>query len=68
MLYEFRVSCPVPPEAAKTFPVLRAVSIAGQTVFYGVVLDQAHLFGLMGRFRRCRLPLAEMQPLATRPP
>ncbi|MFE9454533.1 hypothetical protein [Streptomyces sp. NPDC006739] len=58
----------MPPEAAEAFPELRAVSIAGQTVFYGAVLDQAHLFGLLARFRRCRLPLAEMRPLATQAP
>ncbi|MET7608914.1 hypothetical protein ABZS96_42490 [Streptomyces avermitilis] len=68
-LNEFRVSCSVSPEAAlEMFPELKPVVIAEQTVLYGPVLDQAHLFGLLARFRTYRLPLTEMRPLPTRSP
>ncbi|MGW7259436.1 hypothetical protein [Streptomyces sp. NPDC054834] len=63
MRYEFRVRGPVPENAAQTFPDLDAVMLGRQTVFYGTVIDEAHLFGLLARFRMLGLLVTEMRPL-----
>jgi hypothetical protein len=39
------------------------VVIGNHTVFYGDVSDEAHLFGLLARFRMLGLPIVEMRPL-----
>ncbi|MFI9809480.1 hypothetical protein ACIHEJ_34930 [Streptomyces sp. NPDC052301] len=49
--YEFRVVDCVREAAAEAFPELKAVMIGRQTVFYGDVIDEAHRFGLLKRFR-----------------
>lgn len=47
---------------AEAFPELEAVVIGKQTVFYGDVIDEAHLFGLLARFRMFGLLIVEMRP------
>lgn len=37
--------------------------LGSQTVFYGDVIDEAHLFGLLARFRVLNLLVLEMRPL-----
>ncbi|MGW0615815.1 hypothetical protein [Streptomyces sp. NPDC002788] len=61
--YEFRVAGPVPEAVAEAFPELEAVVIGKQPVFYGDVIDEAHLFGLLARFRMLGLLIVEMRPL-----
>ncbi|MGW7385555.1 hypothetical protein [Streptomyces sp. NPDC054794] len=61
--YEFRVVGRVLEAVAEAFPELEAVVIGKQTVFYGDVIDEAHLFGLLARFRMLGLPIVEMRPL-----
>ena len=61
--YEFRVVSPVPETVAEAFPELEAVVIGDQTVFYGDVVDEAHLFGLLARFRMLHLLIVDMRPL-----
>ncbi|WP_406723596.1 hypothetical protein WJ438_01375 [Streptomyces sp. GD-15H] len=61
--YEFRVVSPVPEAVAEAFPELEAVVIGNQTVFYGDVIDEAHLFGLPARFQMLGLLIVEMRPL-----
>ncbi|SOF02131.1 hypothetical protein SAMN05446589_9223 [Streptomyces sp. OV198] len=60
--YEFRVDSCVPEAVAEAFPELEAVVIGKQTVFYGDVIDEAHLFGLLARFRMFGLLIVEMRP------
>jgi hypothetical protein len=52
--YELRVTGCVPEAVAGAFPELKAVAIGDQTVFYGDVIDEAHLFGLLTPFRGAR--------------
>jgi hypothetical protein len=47
---------------AEAFPELEAVVIGKQTVFYGDVIGEAHLFGLLARFRMFGLLIVEMRP------
>ncbi|MFF4360219.1 hypothetical protein [Streptomyces sp. NPDC001604] len=61
--YEFRVLGPVPEDVAEAFPDLVAVTMGSQTLFYGDVIDEAHLFGLLARFRKLNLLIMEMRPL-----
>ncbi|GAA2504909.1 hypothetical protein [Streptomyces longisporus] len=61
--YEFRVVGPAPEDVAAAFPELVALMMGSQTVFYGDVIDEAHLFGLLARFRRLNLLVLEMRPL-----
>jgi hypothetical protein len=63
MRYEFRVCGSVPENVAKTIPELDAVILGPQTVFYGTVIDEAHLFGLLARFRMLGLRVTEMRHL-----
>ncbi|MBY8846919.1 hypothetical protein [Streptomyces sp. SP2-10] len=61
--YEFRVAICVPEAVAEAFPEPEAVVIGKQTVFYGDVIDEAHLFGLLDRFRVFGLRIVEIRPL-----
>ncbi|MFJ8142268.1 hypothetical protein [Streptomyces sp. NPDC096013] len=58
----FRVCGPVPENAAGTFPELDAVMLGRQTVFYGTVIEEARLFGLLARFRMRGLLVTDMRP------
>ncbi|MEU0061633.1 hypothetical protein [Streptomyces sp. NPDC006334] len=60
--YELRVAGQVPQDIAEMFPKLDTVVIGTQTVFYGAVMDEAHLFGLLARFQLCGLLITEMRP------
>ncbi|MFF7049687.1 hypothetical protein ACFY94_15165 [Streptomyces griseorubiginosus] len=62
MRYEFRVCGAVPENAAERFPELDVALLGSQTVFYGAVIDEAHLFGLLARFRMLGLLVMEMRP------
>ena len=61
MRYEFRVRGPVPENAAEVFPELDVATLGEQTVFYGAVVDEAHLFGLLARLRMLGLLVTEMR-------
>ncbi|MFF4021163.1 hypothetical protein [Streptomyces sp. NPDC001843] len=65
MRYEFRIRGPVPESAGKAFPELEAATLGKQTVFYGTVVDDAHLYGLVDRFRMLGLLVAEMRQMPT---
>ncbi|MFF5968253.1 hypothetical protein ACFY64_31925 [Streptomyces collinus] len=64
-IYEFRVAGPVSKDMAETFCELHTAVIGTQTMFYGPVVDEAHLLGLLDRFRSCGLLLIEMRPRPT---
>ncbi|RSS78279.1 hypothetical protein [Streptomyces sp. WAC06614] len=63
MRYEFRISGHVSRPVSQAFPELKAVAAPRQTLFFGVVTDEAHLYGLLGRFRDLGLRVEEMRLL-----
>ncbi|WP_326614729.1 hypothetical protein OIE62_22355 [Streptomyces scopuliridis] len=64
MRYEFRVTGHVSAVLAEGFPELDRVLAPRQTLFIGEVTDEAHLFGLLNRFRDLGLSVEEMRRLA----
>lgn len=63
MRYEFRITGRVSPELAAAFPELDRVPIPRQTLFFGTVTDEAHLYGLLLRFQDLGLRVEEMRRL-----
>ncbi|MFH7596013.1 hypothetical protein WDV06_13045 [Streptomyces racemochromogenes] len=63
MRYEFRITGRVSEPVAHAFPELREFPAARQTLFFGTVTDEAHLYGLLGRFRDLGLHVEEMRRL-----
>ncbi|GGW42287.1 hypothetical protein GCM10010503_18350 [Streptomyces lucensis JCM 4490] len=63
MRYEIRVEGHVSETLAKVFPELDHVVVAGQTLLFGPVVDEAHLYGLLARFRSVGLRVVEMRQL-----
>ncbi|MFF9094957.1 MULTISPECIES: hypothetical protein [unclassified Streptomyces] len=63
MRYEIRVEGHVSETLTRVFPELEHVVISGQTLLYGPVVDDAHLYGLLARFRSLGLRVVEMRQL-----
>ncbi|MER6446703.1 hypothetical protein DEJ51_32420 [Streptomyces venezuelae] len=63
MRYEFRVSGVVPDTLAATFPELDRLRVPEQTLLFGSVADEAHLYGLLTRFQSLGLRVLEMRRL-----
>ncbi|CAL9620447.1 hypothetical protein [Streptomyces sp. NPDC057838] len=63
MRYEIRVEGQLSPTLAKVFPELDHVVMAGQTVLFGPVVDEAHLYGLLSRCQSLGLRVVEMRRL-----
>ncbi|WP_328349915.1 hypothetical protein OG828_03105 [Streptomyces sp. NBC_00457] len=63
MRYEIRVEGHVSPTLAKAFPELDHVVMAGQTVLFGPVVDEAQLYGLLARCQSLGLRVVEMRQL-----
>ncbi|MFF3325105.1 hypothetical protein [Streptomyces sp. NPDC002889] len=63
MRYEFRVSGRLSRVVADAFPELEKVTAPEQTVLFGTVTDDAHLYGLLVRFQDLALPVLEMRRL-----
>ncbi|MFI6564374.1 hypothetical protein [Streptomyces sp. NPDC050534] len=63
MRYEIRVDGHMSETLAKAFPELEHVLMSGQTVLYGPVVDEAHLYGLLSRFQSLGLHVLEMRQL-----
>ncbi|MEU6918111.1 hypothetical protein [Streptomyces olindensis] len=63
MRYEIRVDGQMSETLAKVFPELDHVLMAGQTVLFGPVIDEAHLYGLLSRFQSLGLRVVEMRQL-----
>ncbi|MFR9796794.1 hypothetical protein ACL02U_12935 [Streptomyces sp. MS06] len=63
MRYEIRVEGHVSETLAKVFPELEHVVMSGQTVLYGPVVDEAHLYGLLARCQSLGLRVVEMRQL-----
>lgn len=64
MRYEIRVSGVLQETTRREgFPELDSVVVSGQTVLFGDVVDEAHLFGLLNRFQSLGLTVTEMRQL-----
>ncbi|MGY6021974.1 hypothetical protein [Streptomyces spinosirectus] len=63
MRYEIRVDGHMSETLAKAFPELEHVLMSGQTVLFGPVVDEAHLYGLLSRFQSLGLHVLEMRQL-----
>ncbi|WP_128374499.1 hypothetical protein [Streptomyces cavernae] len=63
MRYEIRVDGQMSKTLTEAFPELESFVVAHQTVLFGPVLDEAHLYGLLARFQSLGLHVAEMRRL-----
>ena len=63
MRYEFRVTGRVSRPLTEAFPELYSVLAPQQTLFFGPVTDEAHLYGLLLRFQDLGLRVEEMRRL-----
>ncbi|AYN38287.1 hypothetical protein D9753_04385 [Streptomyces dangxiongensis] len=63
MRYEIRVDGHMSETLAQAFPELERVLMSGQTVLFGHVIDEAHLYGLLNRCRSLGLRVVEMRQL-----
>lgn len=63
MRYEIRVEGRLSETLAEAFPELGHVVMSGQTVLFGPVVDEAHLYGLLARCRSLGLRVLEMRQL-----
>jgi hypothetical protein len=68
--YEIRVEGHLSETLARSFHehAWDHVLMAGQTVLFGPVVDEAHLYGLLARCRSLGLRVVEMRQLPERPP
>ncbi|MER7466953.1 hypothetical protein [Streptomyces sp. NPDC097981] len=65
MHYEIRIAGHhVPTELTRAFPELEHVAMSGQTVLFGPIIDDAHLYGLLARCQSLGLRVVEMRRLA----
>ncbi|MCK8434710.1 hypothetical protein G3I77_17290 [Streptomyces sp. D2-8] len=61
MHYEIRVDGHMSETMSKAFPELDHVMMSGQTVLFGPVVDEAHLYGLLARCQALGLRVVEMR-------
>jgi hypothetical protein len=63
MRYEIRVEGHMSETLAQAFPELGHVVMSGQTLLFGPIVDEAHLYGLLARFQSLGLRVLEMRQL-----
>ncbi|MEU8790440.1 hypothetical protein [Streptomyces sp. NPDC048643] len=63
MRYEIRVEGQLTETLAEAFPEMEHVVVSGQTILFGPVVDEAHLYGLLARCRSLGLRVVEMRQL-----
>ncbi|MFJ9819176.1 hypothetical protein ACIRU3_28755 [Streptomyces sp. NPDC101151] len=61
MRYEIRVDGLMSETLTKAFPELDHVKMSGQTVLFGRIIDEAHLYGLLHRCQSLGLRVVEMR-------
>ncbi|MGW4564423.1 hypothetical protein ACWEN3_19075 [Streptomyces sp. NPDC004561] len=61
MRYEICVDGEMTETLAKAFPELDHVVMSGHTILFGLVLDEAHLYGLLARCQSLGLRVLEMR-------
>jgi hypothetical protein len=59
--YEIRVEGHLSKALVNAFPELSHVVMSGQTVLFGPVVDEAHLYGLLARCQSLGLRVLEMR-------
>jgi hypothetical protein len=67
MHYEIRVEGHLSETLSEAFPEMDYVLISGQTILFGPVVDEAHLYGLLARCRSLGLRVVEMRQLPEQP-
>jgi hypothetical protein len=63
MRYEIRVDGQMSDELTTAFPELDTFVVPPETVLYGQVDDEAHLYGLLVRFQSLGLRVVELRRL-----
>ncbi|MFF8404004.1 MULTISPECIES: hypothetical protein [unclassified Streptomyces] len=63
MRYEIRVDGHMSKTLTEAFPELDHVMMSGQTVLFGRIIDEAHLYGLLTRCQSLGLRVVEMRQL-----
>ncbi|MER6124585.1 hypothetical protein ABT173_18425 [Streptomyces sp. NPDC001795] len=63
MQYEIRVDGQMSETLTKAFPELDSFVVPNQTVLFGQVVDEAHLYGLLVRCQSLGLHVVEMRRL-----
>ncbi|MCD9874828.1 hypothetical protein [Streptomyces guryensis] len=63
MRYEIRVEGQMSDTLTAAFPELDCTVATRQTVLFGEVTDEAHLYGLLARFQSLGLHVVEMRRL-----
>ncbi|MER7000792.1 hypothetical protein [Streptomyces sp. NPDC000410] len=63
MRYEFRVTGGLSKAVTEAFPELEKVPAPPQTLLFGPVTDEAHLYGLLARFQDLGIRVVEMRQL-----
>lgn len=63
MRYEIRVDGQMSDELTMAFPELDTFVVSPETVLYGQVDDEAHLYGLLVRFQSLGLRVVELRRL-----
>ncbi|KES08546.1 hypothetical protein BU52_00440 [Streptomyces toyocaensis] len=61
MRYEIRVEGHLSEALIEVFPELDHVTVPGQTLLFGYVVDEAHLYGLLARCQSLGLRILEMR-------
>ncbi|MFF7852905.1 hypothetical protein [Streptomyces sp. NPDC007904] len=61
MRYEIRVDGDLSEALVGVFPELDHVTMSGQTLLFGQVVDEAHLYGLLARCQSLGLRVLEMR-------
>jgi hypothetical protein len=64
MRYEIRVSGVLREETRREgFPEMESVVVPGQTMLFGDIVDEAHLYGLLKRCQTLGLTVTELRRL-----
>ncbi|MFD0265289.1 hypothetical protein ACFV7Q_02265 [Streptomyces sp. NPDC059851] len=63
MRYEIRIDGQMSETLSGAFPELKNFVITDETVLFGPVTDEAHLYGLLARFQALGLHVVEMRRL-----
>ncbi|GGV72246.1 hypothetical protein GCM10010294_32540 [Streptomyces griseoloalbus] len=63
MRYEIRVDGHLSEPLIGVFPELDHVEMSGQTLLFGHVIDEAHLYGLLARCQSLGLRVLEMRQI-----
>lgn len=63
MRYEIRIDGQMSKALTEAFPEMEHVVVSHQTVLFGQIVDEAHLYGLLARCQSLGLRVVEMRQL-----